>query len=120
MTVRCIFSSSLQDIEGIINHDLCLLRAWERQWLVTFNHNKTDAVLFALRLVVNFPSLIFDNIPIKFVEHHKHLGLTFSNDGKWNKHIDNILKSASKIFGLMRKLKFELNRNATNHTYMYN
>ena len=111
-------SSSLQDIESIINHDLCLLSVWARQWLVTFILSKTDAMLFALQLVKNFPSLIVDNTPIKFVEHNKHLGLIFSNDGKWHKHIDNILKSASKIIGLMCILKFELNRNALTHIYI--
>ena len=112
-------SSSLLDIEGIINHDLCLLSAWARLWLVTFNPNKTDAMLFALRLEENFPSLILENTPIKFVEHHKHLGLTFGNVGKWHKHVDKILKSASKIIGLMRKLQFELNGNALNHTHTH-
>ena len=85
-------SSSLQDIEGIINHDFCLFSAWARQWLVTCNPSKTDAMLFALRLAENFPSLIFNYTPINFEEHHKHLGLTFSNDGKWHKDVGNILK----------------------------
>ena len=39
-------ASSLVDIEGIINHDLGLLVAWAKQWLIKFNPLKTEAILF--------------------------------------------------------------------------
>ena len=38
----------IADLGGIINHDLQLLTNWTRQWLVTFNPLKTEAVLFTL------------------------------------------------------------------------
>ena len=53
--------SSLDDIEGIMNHDLRILFSWASQWLVNFNPNKTEAKLFTLRNVDNLPSLIFNN-----------------------------------------------------------
>ena len=86
--------SSSDDIEGIVNHNLRIFFSWASQLLVNFNPNKTKAMLFTLRNVDNFPSLIFNNTPIQFVDHHKHLGVTFSCDGKWNKHVENILQSA--------------------------
>ena len=46
------------------------------------------------------------------------LGLTFSSNGKWHKHIENILNSAAKVVGIMRKLKFTLNRIALNQIYV--
>lgn len=48
---------------------------------------------------------------------HKHLGLTLSNTGNWHKHIENILASAAKIIGIMRKLNFNLSRVALNQKY---
>ena len=33
-------ASSLDDIQGLINHDLILLSQWAKQWLVTFNPSK--------------------------------------------------------------------------------
>ena len=42
-------ASSLTEIEGIINLDLRILSAWEKQWLITFNPIKTEAVLFTLK-----------------------------------------------------------------------
>lgn len=109
-------SPNIFDIEGILNHDLRLITAWAEQWLVDFNPNKTEAILFS-NSNVNNPLLYFDNVPITFVQEHKHLGLTFSHDGKWHTHINNILSSASKMLGVMRSLKFKLHRKTLNQLY---
>ena len=109
-------SSNINDIEGILNHDLRIITAWAKQWLVDFNPNKTEAILFSINNVNN-PNLYFDQVPVTFVDEHKHLGLTFSRDGKWHAHINNILTSASKMLGVMRSLKFKLNRKTLNQLY---
>ena len=93
---------------GIINHDMQLLSNWARQWLVTFNPLKTEAVLCTLKKINILPQLIFDNIPIDFVDSHKHLDVTFSSTGQWHSHIENIVLSATKILGIMRKLKYSI------------
>ena len=41
---RFYAAAHIADIAGIINHDLQLLTSWARQWLVTFNPLKTEAV----------------------------------------------------------------------------
>ena len=66
----------------------------------------------------NLPQVFFDGIPINFVTDHKHLGLTLNNKGRWGKHIENIVTSASKIIGIMRKLKYSFSRQALNQIYM--
>jgi hypothetical protein len=53
-----------------------------------------------------------------YTQHHRHLGLTLSDDGTWHEHINNITNSASKILGSMRLLKFKLNRIAFNQIYI--
>ena len=73
---------SCNDIAGIINHDHIMLSNWAKQRLVKFNPLKTEAVLFTLKNFEAFPQLIFDNTLIKCVEGHKHLGITFSNNGQ--------------------------------------
>ena len=42
-------AANIADIAGIIIHDLQLLSNWAKQWLVTFNPLKTEAVLFTLK-----------------------------------------------------------------------
>jgi len=39
-------ASSIQDIEGIINHDLAVISQWAKTWLVKFNPNKTEVLFF--------------------------------------------------------------------------
>ena len=111
-------AANIADIAGIINHDLQLLSNWAKQWLVTFNPLKTEAVLFTLNKIDILPHLIFDNIAISFVDNHKHLGVTLSSNGQWHTHIENIVNSATKILGIMRKLKYSISRNALNQMYM--
>ena len=69
-------TSSILDLQGIINHDLQILSAWAKQWLVNFNPLKTEGILFTLKQIFNLPQILFDGIPINFVTDHKHLGLT--------------------------------------------
>ena len=95
-------AAHIDDKAGIINHDVQLLSNWARQWLVTFNPLKTEAVLFTLKKINILPQLVFDNIPINFVDSHKHLGVTFSSTGQWLSHIEIIVLSATKILGIMR------------------
>ena len=89
-------ASNPRDIEGILNHDLALNLSWAKVWLVDFNPVKTEALLFNLKPVEYLPSLNFNDTEIKFVESHEHLGVTFTHNGQWHTHTDNIVKSANK------------------------
>ena len=111
-------AAHIADIAGIINHDLQLLTNWAKQWLVTFNPLKTEAVLFTLKKLDFLSQLVFENIPISFVDSHKHLGVTLSSNGQWHSHVENIVNSSSKILALMRKLKYSTSKNALNQMYM--
>ena len=51
-------AAHIDDIAGIINHDMQLLSNWARQWLVTFNPLKTEAVLFTLKKINILPQLV--------------------------------------------------------------
>ena len=70
------FATSLQDIEGIRNHDLTIVSKWAKQLLVDFNPNKTEAVIFSTGRDLGEPELIFENTKIRIVDKHKHLCLT--------------------------------------------
>ena len=81
-----------------------MLVRWAAQWFINFNPLKTEVMLFTLRLVDSLSNIIFYGTPIKFVTEHKHLDLTFSNNGQWHSHSENIIKSASKVIGIMRNI----------------
>ena len=52
------------------------------------------------------------------VSSHKHLGITFSQDGTWHEHIENIKSKAWTCIQIMRKLKFILDRKALETIYL--
>ena len=109
-----VSAASILDIEGILNHDLAIISDWAISWLVKFNPCITEAILFSYFNI----DFVFDGVNIKFVKHHKHLGLTLSENMKWDQHIETILKSASKIIGKMGKLKYNFTRKALNQIYL--
>ena len=111
-------ASNLRDIEGVINHDLGLISAWAKKWLVDFNPIKTVAMLFTLRPLDFLPLLNFNDTIINFVESHKHLGITPAYKGQWYTHLETILSSAHKMLGIMRKLKYRFTRQALNQMYV--
>ena len=67
-------------IDRILNNDLVTISHWAEQWLVKFKPAKTE-VLFLSNVNTNNTTLLFNNVQLNFVEHHKHLGLTFSQNG---------------------------------------
>ena len=80
-------AARIADIAGIINHDLQLLTNWARLWLVTFSPLKTESVLLTLIKLDFLLQLVFDNIPISFVDDQKQLDVTLSRAGQWHSHI---------------------------------
>ena len=111
-------TSNIYNIEIVLNRDLQVISNWAKQWLVDFNPHKTVAMLFSSHHAVPQPHVLFNNVPVNFVENHKHLGLTLSSNGKWHEHITNIVKSSSKILGIMRKIKYTVSRKTLNQIYI--
>jgi len=50
-------TSNLSDLEGIVNHDLHQINLWAKRWLVDFNPQKTEAILFTTQKKVRLPQL---------------------------------------------------------------
>ena len=66
---------------------------------------------------VNHPPLFMNNIPLKCMSTHKHLGLTFSDTCDWTNHITNITDAAWTRLNLLCTLKFKINRHALEKIY---
>jgi hypothetical protein len=78
---------------------------------VTYSPPKTEELLVSnKRKKVNHPQLSLDGQPIKQVPHHKHLGLTIASDLSWTEHITTIADKATRRLGILRPLKYKLDR----------
>ena len=49
---------------------------------------------------------------------HKHLGVIFSSDCKWTKHIDVLIERTCKQLNILRKLKYRLKRDYLEKIYL--
>ena len=95
-------------------HSNIILSKWSKQWLVTFNPNKTVALYFGN---CQPPLLEFNNTVLSTTFDHKHLGVALSGDCKWHTHINNICSSSSKNLGILKKM-FTVKRNTLNRIYI--
>jgi len=77
---------------SMVNIDLNNITHWVKQWLVKLNPEKTEIMYFSTRSSSVDLYFSTDNIKIKPVDAHKHLGVTLSDhDGKWSKHTNNVV-----------------------------
>ena len=53
----------------------------------------------------SYPPIVINGQTVDIVDHVKLLGVTISNDLKWNLHVDAICKKASKRLYALRLLK---------------
>ena len=71
--------------------------------------DKTEIMLISNADIPEF-NFTFNGRTIPITNSHKHLGVTFSSDAKWNMHVENILLSSYKHLNVLRKLKYKLSR----------
>jgi len=86
----------------VLCHDFNNIAGWETNSAQKFNPDKTESLLITLKRdepLAQQQQLIFKNQPIKKVEHHKHLGVTFSSNAVWYEHILTICKTAFQNLG---------------------
>ena len=111
-------SQDEDQIKYVINHDLHELGDWSKRWLMSFNPDKTEIMLFKnVENSTNF-YFYFDGKLIPLTSNHKYLLITFSEEAKWNKHVANLIKSVSKHICVLRKLKYKLNRKNLEKLYL--
>ena len=102
-----------------LNNDLSKIHTWSKQWLVSFNPNKTETMTLSRKLnkPVHQP-LLMDNTQISTVSEHKHLGVVLSDNGGWQNHIDLVCKKAYNRINILCKFKFILDRETLEKMYL--
>ena len=91
-----------------LNHDLQLINNWAFQWKMSFNPDPTkpvEEVIFSNKRVRRVhPPLFFNNIEVKQVNEHKHLGLTLDYKLNFGSHIKEKIAIAMKGVGVIKYL----------------
>ena len=109
--------SSLNEAEQVINIDMLKLQSWADHWLVKFNPSKTKYILISNKKIKSNLNIFLNSNKIEEVPYYKHLGITFSNDFKWTKHIDEIVKRANMKIGALLRIQDSLLRKDKSKIY---
>ena len=89
-----------------LNHDLDVIATWAYQWKMSFNPDPTklaEEVLFSCKNQhVEHPPLFFNNVEVKRVTEHKHLGLVLDSKLSFTKHINEKVTIARRWIGIIK------------------
>ena len=106
-TLLCDLNND-NDIETLINDELCKITNWLLANQLSLNVNKTKFMVFhSDRKHVVYPILSINGTVIERVDTFNFLGLHISHDLKWKTHIQTMSQKLSKITGILHRLKEE-------------
>ena len=112
-------SNNTDQLVDATNRDFSAINTWADILLVKFNPDKTEILIFeASDAQKHSMQFMFDNSVISPLTTHKHLGIIFTDNGKWTAHIDNITAKVSKQIAVLRKLKYTLTREFLSNMYI--
>ena len=101
-----------------LQSDLNHIHEWASKWLVSFSPAKTKDMVISLKINKPVhPDVHFATTPITRVDFHKHLGVTFTSDLKWNTHILEIATKACRKLNILYPLKKKLDRKTLQTMY---
>ena len=104
-----------------MNHDLELIGQWAHDWKMSFNPDPqkqaVELLLSQKRNGIDHPKVLFNDIPVKKVEEHKHLGLILDTKLSYSAHIKAAISKTRKGIGLLKYLSKYLPRHTLNELY---
>jgi hypothetical protein len=93
----------------ILNQDLNTIVEWSHKWKVDFNQTKTEVVDYT-QGSHQCERLTFDNFELEPINIHKHLGIIFQSNFKWDTHIQSIASKVTMLISCLSSYKYRLGR----------
>ena len=104
------FDDSVES-NGKICRDLEKNERWSVLWKATFNPNKTRYMIITRKNNnPNYPPIYMHNTSKERTDQYTHLGLVFTSNFKWNKHIAKCICKASNRIALLNRVRLKLPR----------
>jgi hypothetical protein len=100
----CLLYRNINSVDDhvVLQNDLLSLEQWANRWGMKFNAKKCNI----LRVSRSKPSTCFyqlcDHI-LEEVDSCKYLGLSISNDLKWEEHVDTVCNKGNRTLGFLRR-----------------
>ena len=93
---------NVQDCEQL-QKDIDHLTSWAKKWYMRFEPSKCKIMRITRKTTHKITyQYTMDHTSLESVQHVKYLGVTISEDLRWNRHVADITGRASKLLGLLR------------------
>ena len=104
-----------------MNHDLDLISQWAHTWRMSFNPDPqkqaVELTFSRKKIEIDHPVILFNDIPVKKVTEHKHLGIILDSKLSFSAHIKSAISKARKGIGLLKYLSKYLPRHTLSELY---
>ena len=87
----------------MLQADLNKLIKWSEKWLMEFHPDKCKHLKVSRARSPLQTSYHLDGVPLENVSSLKYLGVTFSSNLKWDKHVSNVRGSAMSALNFLRR-----------------
>ena len=91
--------------------------SWLRVWRLCVNPQKT-VIMETFRRALPPLSIELAQDALTKVQSHRHLGVIFSHDIRWNNHNDYILTKATLMLSVLRRLRSSLDQESMSHMHL--
>ena len=93
-----------RETEVKLQKDIDSLGSWTRKWGMRFQPVKCNMMQLTKKLTHKIQaSYTIEGTVLENVESIKYIGVTITNDLKWNIHIINIFTKANRTLGFLRR-----------------
>ena len=116
----CVFYREIKGKEGTLKlqRDIDRLGNWARKWGMRFQPVKCNMMQLARKHLNKIQaSYTLEGAVLENVDNIKYLGVTITNDLKWNTHISNICTKANRSLGFLRQILFSCPQNVKEAAY---
>ena len=104
-----------------MNHDLDLISQWAHTWRMSFNPDPqkqaVELTFSRKKIEIDHPVILLNDIPVKKVTEHKHLGIILDSKLSFSAHIKSAISKARKGIGLLKYLSKYLPRHTLSELY---
>ena len=98
-----------------------LISKWAHSWRMSFNpdpQKQAVEITFSRKKTeIDHPVILFNNIPVKKVNEHKHLGIILDSKLSLSAHINSAISKKRRGIGLLKYLSKYLPRHTLNELY---
>ena len=87
----------------LLQDDLDTLSRWENKWMMEFHPGKCEVISITRKKKPIHYNYTLHGQQLQHAQSIKYLGVTISNDLRWNKHIDLVTAKANNTLNFVRR-----------------